>query len=156
MIVRGFLLLATLLAALALTACGDEAKASDPPDMTVGESTCSRCHMIISDERFASGLTFDDEDALLFDDLGEMIMVIQTEDPHADYIWVHDYESKEWIDATDAWYVASHGIMAPMGSGLAAFETRDAAEAFAATNDGTVRDWPAMLADWEMPKEMQH
>ncbi|HEX5166858.1 MAG TPA: nitrous oxide reductase accessory protein NosL [Thermomicrobiales bacterium] len=156
MIARGFLLLAMLLAALTMTACGDEAKASDPPDLTVGESTCSRCHMIISDERFASGLTFEDGDPLLYDDLGEMITVIQTEDPHADYIWVHDYDSKEWIDATMAWYVDSAEIMAPMGSGLAVFETREAAEAFAATNDGTVRDWPAILADWRMPMRMQH
>ena len=69
MIARVLLLLATLLAALAMTACGDEAKASDPPELKLGESTCSRCHMIISDERFASGLTFEDEDALLYDDL---------------------------------------------------------------------------------------
>ena len=154
MIARGFLLLAVLLAALTLAACGDEAKASDPPELTVGESTCSRCNMIISDERFASGMTFEDKDSLLYDDLGEMIVVIQTEDPHADYIWVHDYESKEWIDATDAWYVDSAQIMAPMGSGLAAFETKEAAESLAATNGGTVRDWQAMLSEWEMPMKM--
>ena len=154
MIARGFLLLAVLLAALTLTACGDEAKASDPPELTIGESTCSRCNMIISDERFASGMTFEDDDALLYDDLGEMIVVIQTEDPHADYTWVHDYESKEWIDATGAWYVDSAKIMAPMGSGLAAFETQQAAEAFAASNAGTVRDWQTLLSEWEMPMKM--
>ncbi|MEX2315271.1 MAG: nitrous oxide reductase accessory protein NosL [Thermomicrobiales bacterium] len=154
MIARGMLLLATLLAALTLTACGDEASAADPPELKVGETTCSRCHMIISDERFASGLTFEAADALLYDDLGEMVMVIQHEDPHADYVWVHDYESKEWIDAADAWYVASAEIMAPMGSGLAAFETQEAAEAFAATNDGAVRDWSTLLAEWESPMPM--
>jgi copper chaperone NosL len=154
MIPRGFLLVA-LLAALTLAACGDETSASDPPDLTLGESVCSKCGMIISDERFASGMTFEDDDPLLYDDLGEMIMVVKTEDPHPDYIWVHDYDSKEWIDAMDAWYVASHAIMAPMGSELAAFETQAAAEAFAATNDGVVRDWQTMLAEWEM-RMMSH
>lgn len=151
---RSMLLLAGLMMALVLAACGDEVKASDPPELTLGESTCSRCGMIISDERFASGMTFEDQDALLYDDLGEMIEIIRTEDPHPDYIWVHDYDSREWIDATTAWYVDSAEIMAPMGSGLAAFANQAAAEAFAATNDGTVRDWQATLSEWEMPMKM--
>jgi hypothetical protein len=41
-----------------------------------------------------------------------------------------------------------------MGSGLAAFETQEAAEAFAATNDGTVRDWTTLVAEWESPMPM--
>jgi len=151
---RTILLLASLLLVLLTAACGDEVKASDPPELKIGESTCSRCGMIISDERFASGMTFEDQDALLYDDLGEMIAIIQTEDPHPDYIWVHDFESREWIDATTAWYVDSAEIMAPMGSGLAAFEDQPAAEAFAATNNGTVRDWQTMLSEWELPMKM--
>jgi hypothetical protein len=46
--------------------------------------------------------------------------------------------------------------MAPMGSGLAAFATEHAADAFAATNEGTIHDWPAMLTGWEMSEKMQH
>jgi copper chaperone NosL len=152
---RSILLLAGLTMTLVLAACGDDVKASDPPELKLGESTCARCGMIISDERFASGMTFEDQDALLYDDLGEMIVIIQSEDPHPDYTWVHDYDSREWIDATMAWYVASDAIMAPMGSGVVAFAQQESAEAFAAANEGMVLDWQTMLSEWKMPMKMR-
>lgn len=47
-------------------------------------------------------------------------------------VWVHDYNSEEWIDAEAAFFVESNAIKSPMGHGLAAFADKSAAEQFAA------------------------
>lgn len=143
-------LLALGLLALGLSACGDEANADEPPEITYGETVCDHCHMIIMEERFAAGLTTKDGDKLAFDDIGDMVAVVREQDAAPARVWVHDYNSVEWIDGTKATYVASMHVTTPMGSGAVAFESRDAADAFAAENDGTVMDWATLSEEWEM------
>jgi copper chaperone NosL len=146
-------LLAAVLAAPSLAACGGaEASADEPPEVEYGTASCSRCHMIISEERFAAGVTEDGEDPLLFDDPGELITALQEEGGGLGErrAWVHDFETKEWLDATTAFYVDSHDIISPMGTGIAAFADRERAGAFAAEHAGIVRDWQTMLTKWTM------
>jgi copper chaperone NosL len=132
--------------------CGDDADAANkPPKITYGEDQCDRCKMILSEERFAAGLVAKNGDARLFDDAGEMIVALQEEGGLGTHrAWVHDYESKQWIDATTAVFVDSSKIISPMGTGVAAFSTREAAEAFASHNMGTAHHWEQMLSDWKM------
>ena len=132
--------------------CGDDTDASEkPPKVAYGEDQCDRCHMIISEERFAAGLVDQSGDARLFDDAGEMVITVQEEGGLGEQrAWVHDYDSKQWVDATTAFYVDSHKVVSPMGTGIAAFARRDAADAFAGQNAGTVRDWQQMLTMWTM------
>jgi copper chaperone NosL len=56
-------------------------------------------------------------------------------------IWVHDYNSEEWIEAESAYYVVSTAIMSPMGHGIAAFADKAAAEQLAVETAGAVFDW---------------
>jgi copper chaperone NosL len=133
-----------------LPACGDEASADEPPEIAFGEDQCDRCNMIISDERFAAALVDEEGEAMLFDDIGEMITVVQEEGLLERRAWVHDYETREWVDATAAFFVDSHDIITPMGTAVVALATRERADAVAADNDGTVRDWPTVLAEWKM------
>jgi len=138
------------LVATSLAGCGDEARADRPPKITYGVDTCSRCHMIISEEKHAAGLVAEDGQEWVFDDTGEMIMTVQEEGLNERRVWVHDFDSVEWIDGTTAFYVDSHDLMTPMGMGVVAFSSKDAAEKLAAEKSGTVRDWEAMLVEWEM------
>lgn len=140
--------------ALSLTACGGEADADSPPDIAYGEDVCDRCHMIISDERHSAGVTTEDNDKLVFDDTGEMIAYIQEEGLTTKRIWVHDWQTGEWIDGAKAFFVASMTTETPMGTGMLAFEARADADAFADENDAMVMDWTTTLAEWKLPMKM--
>lgn len=143
-------LLAALLALIIpFAGCGEDTKADEPPKINYGVDVCSRCGMIISEERYASGIVDEDGDALIFDDAGEMIFMLQEEGVNDRRVWVHDAESLEWIDGTEAYYVVSMDVVTPMGTGVTAFAEESDAEAFAAENQGTVMTWDEMLSDWE-------
>ena len=153
MMSRTLLSVVVVLPALLLAACGDDASADEPPEIEYGRDTCDRCNMIISEERYASGLVDEDGEKLVFDDTGEMVAFMQ-DDPEAYAawrIWVHDYDSVEWIDGATAFYVYSQDTNTPMGTGVIAFKTREAAEAFAQENEGMVMDWQTLLSEWTMP-----
>ena len=153
MIARGFTLLLLLVGILAIAGCGEETRADQPPDIDYGRDVCSRCNMIISEERYAGGIVDEDGEALIFDDIGEMIFVIQEEGLQERRVWVHDADSLEWLDGTSAFYVASMDVVTPMGSGITAFEAEEDATAFAEANAGDVLTWDQVLNDWEW--EMQ-
>lgn len=141
---------AGLLIGLVLVACGNTASADDPPEITYGKDVCSRCGMIISEEKFASGLVAQDGTSRPFDDAGEMIATIQQEGLGTNRAWVHDYDTVEWIDATEAFYVVAKDVVSPMGTGVVAFSTKEAADGFAASHSGIVMSWEDMLTKWEM------
>lgn len=136
--------------ALVLASCGDEVSADEPPKIKFGEDTCSRCNMIISEEKYAAALVDKDGKAMIFDDIGEMIVVVQEEGLNDRRAWVHDYDTVEWVDATKAFFMDSHENMTPMGTAVVAFGTREAAEKLATERSGTVRDWNTTLVEWEM------
>ncbi|MBX6342094.1 MAG: nitrous oxide reductase accessory protein NosL, partial [Thermomicrobiaceae bacterium] len=91
--------------------------------------------------------------ALLYDDTGEVVAAAQREGLDQRRAWVHDFGTEEWIDATQALYVASDDVrtLTPMGSGLVAFKTQAAAEAFRREHGGTLYRWDDVLASWRMP-----
>jgi len=142
-----------LAGAVLLAACGEESRADQPPDIEYGVDVCSRCNMIISEERYAGGIVDERGDQLIYDDIGEMIFVIQEEGLQDRRVWVHDADTLEWLDGTVAFYVASMDLVTPMGTGVLAFTSRQDAETFASENAGRVLTWDEILTDWEW--EMQ-
>lgn len=136
--------------ATTLAGCGGDAKADQPPEIKYGVDTCSRCHMIISEEKYAAGLVASDGTNMIFDDIGELIVTVQQEGINDRRVWVHDFDSVKWIDGTTAFYVDSQELMTPMGMGVVAFSQRDAADRLAAEKNGIVRDWQTLLVEWEM------
>ena len=101
--------------------------------------------MIISDERFAAVLTADDGEPMLFDDVGEMLQTVAVEGLDGRRAWAHDRDSKTWIDATTATYVAGDAAATPMGTGIVAFAGRDAAAALAAEQGAAFASWEDAL-----------
>jgi copper chaperone NosL len=145
---KGLMLL--LLVSMAMAAgCGEETRADQPPEIEYGVDVCSRCNMIISEERYAGGVVDENGDALVFDDIGEMIFVLQEEGLNDRRVWVHDANTLEWINGTEAFFVASDDVVTPMGSGVTAFAEKADADTFAAENAGKVMMWEEMLSDWE-------
>jgi copper chaperone NosL len=52
--------------------------------------------------------------------------------------FVHDYKGEHWIRGETAYFVKSDRLKTPMGGGVAAFENKAAAEAFAAGMSGKI------------------
>lgn len=71
--------------------------------------------------------------------IGEMV-TYHMDHPEAQVkAWfVHDYPSEAWLRGETAFFVLSDQLQTPMGGGVAAFEKRSDAEAFAVEKDGQV------------------
>lgn len=137
-------LLFTLLLLL-LSACGGAAvDPNTPPEIVYGEDVCSRCGMIISDTRFAAALVVEkgssDYEHLFFDDPGEMFAFAAEEGEAAKIVrwYVHDYNSREWTDGANAWYVLADALQSPMGFGVAACADEAQAASLAQSSGGRV------------------
>lgn len=151
MITRRKLLATGAVLPLILVGCGEkEASGDEPPAIKLGRDTCKRCGMIISEERFASGIVDKNGDAEIFDDPGEMVSALQEDGLNGRQPWVHGYPSLEWMHAEDATYVVAKGSPTPMGTGVFPFDNATDAAAFASENDGVVYDWNELLKNWNL------
>ena len=117
---------------LLLAACTPAAAEPQPPEIAYGQDLCAGCGMIISDAKFAAALLTSKNEALKFDDIGDMVLyALDHPDTQPKAWFVHDYESETWIRGETAYYVVLPAGNSPMGSGLTAFSDLGAAKAFA-------------------------
>lgn len=116
-----------------LVACAQQSGEPQPPTLAIGRDVCDACGMIISEARFAAATILADGKTLKFDDAGEMF-TYHAQNPQLQVrAWfVHDYHSQNWINGQNAFYVVAKDIKSPMGTGVAAFADKSAAETFAA------------------------
>ncbi len=110
-----------------------EAEVVGPPELKLGRDQCAHCGMIISDERFAAAMivkTDRGNRALVFDDIGDMV-AYPRDHPEQTIIhrYVKDFDSSEWVKADQANFVRVLDMHTPMGSGLIAYASQDAAAA---------------------------
>ena len=113
-------------------------QADQPPQIRYGEETCVFCGMLISEERFAAALTTATGETEAFDDVGCLLHDLARRDRSMAHVWVHDHRSGRWLEAPRAVFVHSDDVPTPMGGGLFAFSTQEAAEQFAREVHGTV------------------
>lgn len=135
---RCALLVSVVVTALSLTACSRDDEG--PPSIRLGDSPCTYCNMIISDERFATATVIESDrgpEPLLFDDF---ICQLDYEKAHPDLTivthWSHDYNTLAWFPTAEAFFVKSEEIHAPMASHLAAFQSKEDADKFAEQTGG--------------------
>lgn len=130
-----------LLVLLLLTGCAGSPPAG-PPEVRYGQEECSRCRMIVGEERFCAATRLG-EQVRIFDDLGELF-----EQPLArgEQAWVHDEESLEWIDARTASYVSCPGLKTPMAYGFLACRQPARAALLAARHQGKVLTFQEMVS----------
>ncbi len=125
-----------LLLTFLLSACASPDAGPRPPEILYGQDVCDECGMIIGEAKYAAATITLDGQAHKFDDAGEMLVYHMEHPEEQVKAWfVHDYPSEAWIRAETAFYVLSPQIASPMGHGIAAFEQRSAAEAFARDRD---------------------
>jgi copper chaperone NosL len=133
-----------------LGACAQGQAAIAPPEMRYGEDVCVECIMIISDPRFAAAYTHEVSpgryENALFDDIGDMLIYADKHPEHQVVAWwVHDYDTKEWVEGTKAIYMFSHSLQTPMAQGAAAFATLGPAQRLAEELNGEVFDWDGLV-----------
>ena len=135
---RTLLLLATL--ALAATACSRAAETwpPAPPSIRLGEDACANCRMIVSDGRFASHARrrAAPDVELVFDDFGCLLAADKTSPFEPQGVFVRRFDGDAWLRGDAAFVVRAKDIASPMGSGCAAFASREAAEKEAARHAG--------------------
>ena len=134
-----------LMAVLVVAGCGS-ADASGPPEINYGRDLCIECGMVIDDDRFAAAYRLEDGTEKTFDDLGGLIIHGRaTGELASAAVWVHDFDTREWLQAPDAFYVPTLGVTSPMGHGILAFSDEQAAAQTAHDLGGEVIAWATVL-----------
>jgi copper chaperone NosL len=137
-----------LLIILFLSACTTQIEDPHPPELMLGSDTCVECGMLVSEAKYAAATLVESGHTHKFDDLAEMF-IFQADNPE-DVVrawFVHDYNTETWMRGETAFYVKSGKIRSPMNYGVAAFETREAAEAFATEMGGEVFTFDEIRAE---------
>ncbi len=124
-----------------LMGCRQSANLDEPPEILYGQDVCDECSMIINEERFAASYVTRSGEVHRFDDIGGMLMYDHEHQEDVHRYWVHDFDTKEWIDVNEAHFVLNDELATPMGWGLAAFATQEQAEAFVAENGGVIANF---------------
>ena len=142
------LALLLILGSMPAAGCSPQAKADAPPEISYGRDICIECNMIISEPRFAASYRLDNGETKSFDGIGELLKHVHRmgELPAVADAWVHDYNTKDWILANEASYVAGREVVTPMGHGIVAFATESAARDFASDVGGMLMTWQELLS----------
>ncbi len=141
------LMLIGLFALAGLNGCSRN-EGTAPPIVHYGEDVCALCAMIVSDERFAAAIVAPGDGerfVALYDDIGDMLVHKEAMSKAGSVMWVHDFDTNEWIKAQEAFYCAKSELVTPMASGIAAFATREAAHRVATEYSGSVVDYEVLL-----------
>ncbi len=133
---------ASIISGAALQGC-DSGAITGPPQEPVGKAVCAACDMTVREDRYSAGAVVKEKDARLhlsFDDIG-CLLDHEREHKELKYAewYVRDASNGEWLDATKASFVLSDMIPTPMGSGIAAYATKDAAQAQAVKVNAAVQ-----------------
>jgi copper chaperone NosL len=144
-------LVSLAIAILFLAAC-----TSGPRPVQLGAEECAHCRMVISDGRYAAQLMTAKGRSYSFDDVACMVAFVNDAapngaaagEPAARGHWVADFDAPgEWIPVEQAVFVRSDALRTPMGGGLSAHATVEAASALQAEVGGVLTDWVAVLRD---------
>lgn len=130
-----------LVLSAALWGCAPVDNGIHPPEIAYEQDVSDGCGMIISEPAYAAASVLKDGTTYKFDDVGDMLKYhFERPDKMVAEYFVHDYQTQEWLTADHAVFVQSASLVSPMGYGLAAFASREAAEAFASERVGQVWD----------------
>jgi len=128
---RGIVATAGALLALVATIVFWPVPRTGPVPISYGRDTCDHCRMHLSQPGFAGELR-DTHGALTkYDDVGCLLRAMAAMHDEVPEAWVEDHESAELVPLLATTLVQLRPTDTPMGSGLVAFHTADAAVAFA-------------------------
>ncbi len=139
------LIFLAVLVLLLLGACQSQVDLSQPPEIRYGEDVCTKCGMIISEARFAAAYYTEQGDARRFDDIGGLFIYNTENQEDVVQFWVHDFDTEEWVEADQAFYVISDQLHTPMGFGVVAFSEQDRAQRLASKSNTMVMSFDDAL-----------
>lgn len=131
------------LAAIASAACAP----AGPPALAYGDALCDYCRMTIVDQRYGTQLVLSTGKTRRFDSIECLASysLALADAGTIRAIWVSDFDRPgTFLPADSAYFGRVSGVAAPMGRGLAAFASADAAIARSA-NGETVLRWKDVL-----------
>jgi copper chaperone NosL len=111
--------------AILLTAC--PAAKTGPPAIVLDSTPCAHCRMLVSDLAYAAAFRTADGEERVFDEIGCMLRALPATGAR---VWVHDFDTSSWIDGEKAFFLRSGSLETPMGGGIVAFSSREAAEKY--------------------------
>jgi copper chaperone NosL len=131
------LCVALLLGALWLAGCG---KPKFEPVEIAAEDMCAFCKMAISEKRYAAEFLNSDGDVFKFDEIGCLANQLKTRQNRRDIaaFFVVDYDSRQWVNAEQAYFVRSEEFKTPMSGHIVAFKYRSKADEAAANYHGNL------------------
>jgi copper chaperone NosL len=135
---RGFLSGTYWMLLFLLVACQQGDSLEAPPEIIYGQDVCDECGMIINEQRYAASYVTSAGEVRRFDDIGGMLVQDHKVNEEVHIYWVHDFNTEEWVDASQANFVISRELVTPMGWGVVAFADPDSAEVFAAEHGGEI------------------
>lgn len=137
--------------AIVVAGCGSDEQSLDPPDINYGEDM-SEMGMPVVDPRFTvATLPTDEEEWLLFDDIGEFLRYHQTQSSDFQVIWVPDFDTEEWMKAENAYFVQSDEFcFSPMKWCIAAFSSEERAQEAIDEYTGDMWSWETVFDEtWD-------
>ncbi|MBU8878315.1 nitrous oxide reductase accessory protein NosL [Bacillus sp. FJAT-29790] len=134
-----------LIAAVVFSLTGCSAAASGPVDIQKNQENCDSCNMGIMDLDSAAQIVLKNGKPLLFDDIGCMIEYLQENNPQYEGAFVHDFDTKKWIDLDSSVFIQDQKIESPMSYGIAAFSTSEGAKEFQNEHGGHLYSKKDML-----------
>ncbi len=142
---RAFVPLAWMLIVVQHIGCADSGPPK-PPEVMYGHDKCAACGMIVSEDRHAGALVSPGTEPLVFDDCGELARhVAQNRQQREATAFVHDYQTRGWLEASAAYFVIDPKLSTPMGTGTVAFGLRSDAEEFAQPRNVPVLRWEEVV-----------
>lgn len=142
---RSLALSLIVLLAVLLVSCQPRPSLDAPPEIRYGEDTCDLCHMIINEARFAAACVTRQGEARRFDDIGDLVAYHAAHAEEVAALWVHDYDTGEWLRAEQATFVVSDAFHTPMGHGIVAVANAARAQELAASVGGQVAAFSDLL-----------
>jgi copper chaperone NosL len=127
---------------LLLAAC-----APAPRPIAYGAEACEQCRMTVSEPGFAARALLETGKAHAFDSVECLAAWVGAGAPaRLHSLWVQDFaESDRWLRAEEAAFVRGGEVRSPMGGGITAHASADAAREHAAAHGGEVLAWGAVL-----------
>jgi copper chaperone NosL len=138
--------LLAIVIALALPAC-----AVEPQPILLGAEECSHCRMVISDAQFTSQALTTTGKAFTFDAVECMASWVLAggggSGAELHSLWAADFADPErWIPVEEAVFLRSEQVRSPMGLGLSAHATAEAADRYRSELGGELLGWSEVLA----------
>lgn len=133
---------------LLLSACSVQ-----PEPLQFGKDVCHFCKMTLMDKKFGAELVTNKGKVYRFDDLNCMLNFYNSgyEEPAAfQFKLVVDFNNPgQLIDATNAFYLKSSALRTPMGSEVAAFESKSSLDAHKKEIKGIFLAWGEVVTQYK-------